>query len=282
MTAEPPHTSLRGLRHPVVVAAFGGWNDAGSAATYGIEHLSDAYAAEFVFGLDPDEFYDFQVNRPQMTRTSPTEREINWPTTDIRVAHCPNHDLVLITGLEPNMRWRSFCNLLVSAIRSSGAETVILLGSLLADAPHTRPVPVSCSTSDLCLAEKLGLELSTYEGPTGIVGVLAEECTAAGLAVVSLWAAVPHYVSHSPCPKATLALLSRVEDLLNEPLDLSDLPELAQAWERGVNELAAEDDEVGEYVSALEKQQDAAELPEATGDAIAAEFQRYLRRRDTQ
>lgn len=270
---------LRDLRDPVVVAAFGGWNDAGGAATQVIEHLIEVYDGEFVHALDPDDFYDFQVNRPQVSRPSPTEREITWPTTELYVVRTPEHDLLLIHGLEPNLRWRSFCTLLVSAIRSSQATRMVLLGSLLADAPHTRPVPVTGSTDDLCQAEELGLELSAYEGPTGIIGVLGEQCSRAGLEVISLWAAVPHYVAQPPCPKASLALMTRLEDVLNEPLELGDLPEFARAWERGVDELAAEDLDVGEYVASLEHQVDAAEIPEASGDAIAAEFQRYLRRR---
>jgi proteasome assembly chaperone (PAC2) family protein len=154
-----------------------------------------------------------------------------------------------------------------------------MLGALLADTPHTRPVPVSVTTRDPELSRSYGLSDSTYEGPTGIVGVLGDMLARSGMPTVSLWAAVPHYVSHPPCPKATLALLSRLEQLLDTSLDLGDLGEMARAWERGVDELAAEDSEVAEYVTQLEEQQDATELPEASGEAIAAEFERYLRRR---
>ena len=279
---DPIGPSLRDLRDPIVVAAFGGWNDAGSAATDAVAHLGESLHGEFVFRLDPDDYYDFQVNRPMVEGVSPTERQIIWPGVQFSVAPLSDRDLLLISGPEPNMRWRSWCTSVVSAILSAKARRVIVLGALLADTPHTRPVPVSGTASDLRVAESLGLELSAYEGPTGIVGVLADACHSAGLEVLSLWAAIPHYVSQPPCPKATLALLSRVEDLLDSPVELGELPELAKAWERGVNELAAEDTEIAEYVTALEQQQDATDLPEATGDAIAAEFQRYLRRRSAE
>ena len=277
--AAAANPGLRGLTDPVVVAAFGGWNDAGSAASAAVEHLAEAYQAELAYALDGDDFYDYQVNRPHVT-FSAERREVVWPTTEIKVGQLPDgRDLVLVQGLEPNMRWRQFAGLLTSALKSAHAERVHLLGALLADTPHTRPIPVSTTTPDPKLGETLGVGPSTYEGPTGIVGVLTDSLSRAGLPVVSLWAALPHYVSHPPCPKATLALLSQLEEVLNTSLELGELPELARAWERGVDELAAEDSEVAEYVSALEAQQDAAELPEASGDAIAAEFERYLKRR---
>lgn len=270
---------LRDLRQPLVVMAFSGWNDAGSAASQAVEHLSDEFDAELAFELDPDDYYDFQVNRPQVSRPEPTQSEITWPTTSVEVAHLSHRDLVLVTGPEPNMRWRQFARSLVSMMRMWDSPEVIMLGALLADTPHTRPIPVSGTTSDLAQAEQLGLELSTYEGPSGITGVIQSACADAGIKVISFWAAVPHYVSHAPSPKATLALLTRVEDFLGRSLDLRELPELSRAWERGVDELAEEDSEIAEYIATLERQTDEVELPEASGDAIAAEFQRYLRRR---
>jgi proteasome assembly chaperone (PAC2) family protein len=274
------NAGLRGLNDPVVIVAFGGWNDAGTAASSAVEHLADSYDAELAFSIDPDDFYDFQVNRPQVTLTEDDDRIITWPTTEIKVAQLPGgRHLILISGLEPNLRWRQFSALLMSALRSAKAERVFMLGALLADTPHTRPIPVSISTSDHALSEEYGLTQSGYEGPTGIVGVLGDALMRSGMKVLTLWAAIPHYVSHPPCPKATLALLSQLEELLDSPLDLGELPELARAWERGVDELASDDSEVAEYVKALEEQQDATELPEASGEAIAAEFERYLRRR---
>jgi hypothetical protein len=271
---------LRDLNDPVVVVAFGGWNDAGSAATGAVEHLSDVYEAESVFSIDPDDFYDFQVNRPEVRLDDDDDRELVWPTTELRVAELPDgKPLVMVHGLEPNLRWRQFCTLLTSALKSANTRRVHLLGALLADTPHTRPIPVSTSTANRALMTSMGLAPSTYEGPTGIVGVLADALERSGVQVLSSWAAVPHYVSHPPCPKATLALLSQLEQLLDTPLELGELPELARAWERGVDELAAEDSEVAEYVTSLEQQQDATDLPEASGEVIAAEFERYLRRR---
>lgn len=278
--SDSPTRDLRNLVDPVVVVAFGGWNDAGNAATGALEHLAEAYQAESVFSINPDDFYDFQVNRPQVLSSEDDERELIWPTTEIKLASLPTgRDLVLVEGQEPNLRWRQFSTLLASALTSANTRRAYLLGALLADTPHTRPIPVSVTTGDSELMTRLGLTPSTYEGPTGIVGVLGDTLARGGVEVMSLWAAIPHYVSHPPCPKGTLAMLSQLEELLDLSIDLGELPELARAWERGVDELAAEDTEVAEYVAALEQQQDATELPEASGDAIAAEFERYLRRR---
>jgi predicted ATP-grasp superfamily ATP-dependent carboligase len=183
-------------------------------------------------------------------------------------------------GVEPNMRWRSFCAELIDACQRLGIERVITLAALLGDAPHTRPVPVRGTSSDRRLRELLSMEPSTYSGPTGIVGVFQDACTQVGLQAASFWAAVPYYVPQPPCPKATLALLQRVEDALDVPVPLGELAEEARSWQEGVDELANEDSEVAEYVRSLEEAKDTAELPEASGEAIAKEFERYLRRRD--
>ncbi|MBA3529497.1 MAG: PAC2 family protein [Propionibacteriaceae bacterium] len=275
-----PNAGLRGLTDPVVIVAFGGWNDAGTAASSAVEHLAETYEAQLAYAIDPDDFYDFQVNRPQVSLSEDDLRQVEWPTTELKIARLPSgRDLVLISGLEPNLRWRQFSALITSALKSASAERILMLGALLADTPHTRPIPVSVTSNDSELTAEYGLAQSSYEGPTGIVGVLGDALTRSGMKVMTLWAAIPHYVSHPPCPKATLALLSQLEELLDSPLDLGELPELSRAWERGVDELASDDAEVAEYVTALEQQQDATELPEASGDAIAAEFERYLRRR---
>jgi predicted ATP-grasp superfamily ATP-dependent carboligase len=275
------NAGLRGLQDPLVIAAFSGWSDAGNAASAAVEHLAEAYQAELAFELDPEDFYDYQVNRPEVAIDPETgDREITWPTTRLKTAQLPDgRDLVLIDGIEPNLRWRQFGGLITSALRSARPQRAFVLGALLADTPHTRPVPVTSTTRDITLMETYGLAESTYEGPTGITGVMADLLTRAGIPTVSVWAAIPHYVSHPPCPKATLAILSQLERLLDVSLDVGELPELARAWERGVNELAADDSEVAEYVSQLEEQTDATDLPEASGDAIAAEFERYLKRR---
>ena len=192
-----------------------------------------------------------------------------------------DRDVILVRGIEPNMKWRQFCAELLAACDDLGAELVVTLGALLADSPHTRPIPVSGTATEPELVDRLNIEQSSYEGPTGIVGVFNDACTQLDIPAVSYWAAVPHYVAQPPCPKATLALLGQLEELLEAPMPLGDLVEDAKAWERGVDELAAEDEDVADYVRALEETRDTADLPEASGEAIAREFERYLKRRDT-
>jgi proteasome assembly chaperone (PAC2) family protein len=269
------------LSSPAVVAAFEGWNDAGEAASAAITHLGAAWDPAPIGEIDPEDYYDFQVSRPVLEVADGQARRLIWPTTRLSKVSPPGsaRDLVLVNGIEPNMRWRGFCGELVAAFTELRAELVILLGALLADSPHTRPVPVTIAPSDQHLAASLQVEPVDYKGPTGVVGVLQDACAAAGIPSVSLWAAVPHYVAQPPSPKATLALLRGVEDILDIPLPLAELPEEARAWERGVDELAEQDTEVAEYVRALEEAKDATDLPEASGDAIAREFERYLRRR---
>ena len=272
--------SLPELVDPVMLCAFEGWNDAGDAASGAILHLEEVWSATQIAEIDPEDYYDFQVNRPEVV-IEDGERSITWPTTRISVARIPlaTRDVVLVAGIEPSMRWRAFTQEILSIARELGVEMVVTLGALLADTPHTRPVPVSGTSSDEGITLRMGYEPSTYEGPTGIVGVLQDACATAGLPAVSLWAAVPHYVAQPPCPKATLALLARIEDLLDVPVPLGDLAEESRAWQIGVDELAGEDEEIAAYVHQLEEAVDTAELPEASGDAIAREFERYLRRR---
>ncbi len=269
------------LNDPVLIAAFEGWNDAGEAATAGIEHLEREWGAVPFASIDPDEYYDFQVNRPLVSIGDTGTRSVQWPTTRLSYARLAgSHDVLLLRGIEPNMRWRGFCAELLEVATSLEVRRVLTMGALLADVPHTRPVPVTVAASDPERAAALGLEMSRYEGPTGIVGVFQDAATRSGVEAVSLWAAVPHYVGQSPCPKATVALLQYVEDFLDAPLPLGDLPEQAEAWQHGVDELAEEDEDVAEYVQRLEQARDTADLPEASGEHIAREFERYLRRRD--
>jgi PAC2 family len=284
------------LTSPVAIAGFEGWNDAGEAASGVVNHLGIAWQATPIGAIDPEDFYDFQVNRPVIEVEEGNTQRLIWPTTRISLARALapeapdpadsvpptglSRDVVLVHGIEPNMRWRAFCDELVQGLESLGVNMVILLGALLADAPHTRPVPVSVGASNAKLAADAlrGVGRVDYKGPTGIVGVLQHACAGAGIQAVSLWAQVPHYVAQPPSPKATLALLRGVEDVLDAPLPLADLPEEARAWERGVDELAQSDSEVADYVRTLEEAKDAMELPEASGDAIAREFERYFRR----
>ncbi|MGN6089781.1 MAG: PAC2 family protein, partial [Actinomycetales bacterium] len=199
------------LTAPVLIAAFEGWNDAGEAATGAIEHLEDVWDAQEVAEFDPEDYYDFQVNRPLVAADTDGTRFLTWPTTRVSVAQLGNgRDAVLVRGIEPNMRWRTFTEEILGVARELGVTTVVILGALLADTPHTRPIPVNGSTSSPELRRTLDLEPSRYEGPTGIVGVLQEACAHAELPAASVWAAVPHYVGQTPCPKATLALLRRV------------------------------------------------------------------------
>ena len=269
------------LTSPVIIAAFEGWNDAGEAASGVINHLSLAWQAAPVGAIDPEDYYDFQVTRPVTEVAEGRTERLIWPTTRLLAAkqEATDRDLLLVHGIEPNMRWRGFCSELVTSFSELGIELVVLLGALLADSPHTRPVPVAAAASDPALAGDLRAEPVDYKGPTGIVGVLQHACADAGIPAVSLWASVPHYVAQPPCPKATLALIRGVEDVLDMSLPLADLPQEARAWERGVDELAEQDTEVADYVRTLEEAKDATDLPEASGDAIAREFERYLRRR---
>jgi predicted ATP-grasp superfamily ATP-dependent carboligase len=269
------------LIDPVMIAAFEGWNDAGEAASGAVDHLIEVWDATTVGAIDPEDYYDFQVNRPTISIGPDGARTLTWPTSRLAVCRPPSsaRDVVLLRGIEPNMRWREFCAQLLASADALGVQTVVTLGALLADTPHTRPVPVTGTSTDPELTRRLSLEQSRYEGPTGIVGVFQDACQRVDMPEVSFWAAVPHYVAQPPCPKATVALLGRVEDLLELPVPLGDLPEQARAWERGVDELSRDDAEVADYVRTLEESRDAAELPEASGDAIARDFERYLKRR---
>ncbi|WP_010148459.1 PAC2 family protein [Serinicoccus profundi] len=270
------------LRDPIVIAAFEGWNDAGESASSVVEHLATVWEAEVVAAIDPEDYYDFQVNRPQVL-TVDGRRMIRWPTTRVMLARGTplGRDVLLVLGIEPSVRWRTFASDLLDYLLARDAQLLVVLGGLLADVPHTRPIPISVSSDDTeLLAGSEDIERSTYEGPTGIVGVLTDEGRQHDLPTLSCWAAVPHYAGGPPSPKASLALLGQLEELLDCVIDDTALAEAARAWERGVDDLAATDDEVADYVRQLEEAQDTADLPEASGDAIAKEFERYLRRRD--
>jgi proteasome assembly chaperone (PAC2) family protein len=273
------------LTDAVLVTAFEGWNDAGDAATGAVEHLELIWDAQPLMAIDPDEYYDFQVNRPTVSMVDGVTRRVSWPTTRMSVCRPPGaaFDLVLVRGIEPNMRWRAFCDEILDVIRALDVRVVVTLGALLSDTPHTRATQVTGTSYDQASAQKYGLERSQYEGPTGIVGVLQDSCVAAGIPAISFWAGVPHYVSQPPNPKATLALLHSVEEVLDVPIPLAELPQQAGEWQKLVDEMAAEDDEVTEYIRNLEQRDDEIDrgaMGATSGDAIAREFERYLRRRD--
>ncbi len=270
------------LRNPVMIAAFEGWNDAGDAATAAVEQLGLTWDATPLTELDPEGYYDFQVSRPTVRLIDGVTRTIDWPTTRLsacRLDSSPS-DVILVHGIEPNFRWRAFCDELLKIAVDHQATTVISLGALLADVPHTRPIQVTGSAHDQQTAARLGLARSSYEGPTGISGVFQDACVQAGIPALSFWASVPHYVSQAPSPKATLALLHRVEDILDVEVPLGTLPSQAAEWETEVSQIASEDDEISEYIRALEEREEEDEpLEPASGESIAAEFERYLRRR---
>ncbi|NNH69405.1 PAC2 family protein [Nocardia uniformis] len=287
--SEPPvpaETDLPTLRDPILVAAFEGWNDAADASSGAVEHLELIWDAQPLAELDSEDYYDYQVNRPTVRQVDGVTREIGWPSAMLSVCSPPgsDRDVVLLRGVEPNMRWRSFCDDILEFVEQLKVSTVVILGALLADTPHTRPVPVTGTAYNKEAAERFNLEQTRYEGPTGITGVLQDACVKAGVPAVSFWAAVPHYVSQPPNPKAVIALLHRVEDVLDVEVPLGGLPKQAEEWEEAVNEMTTGDEEIAEYVRSLEERGDAEiDLNEAMakidGDAIAAEFEKYLRRR---
>jgi proteasome assembly chaperone (PAC2) family protein len=270
------------LRDPVMIAAFEGWNDAGDAATSAVEHLALTWNAEQLTEIDPESYYDFQVSRPSVRLVDGVTRRIDWPTTRLSFCRVPDQqrDVVLVHGIEPNFRWKAFCTELIDLALGLEVSNLVSLGALLADVPHTRPVQVTGSAHDAATAARFGLVRSTYEGPTGITGVFQQACVEAGIPSVSFWAAVPHYVSQAPSPKATLALLHRVEEFLDVEVDLGNFPQQAEEWETEVSQIAADDEEIAEYIARLEERDSETEpLTPASGETLAAEFERYLRRR---
>jgi proteasome assembly chaperone (PAC2) family protein len=274
------------LRSPLIVTAFKGWNDAGEAATAALGFLIDSFDATEVARIDPEEFYDFTAVRPMVRLSEGRTRVIEWPENSLHAAHVSGaeHDLLLLQGVEPSLRWRQFTDLVVGAARELDAHMVITLGALLADVPHSRPVPMTGIASDDALVERLGYERSTYEGPTGIVGVLHHACARAGVSSVSLWASVPHYVAAAPNPKAALALIRSFEGVAGVAVEARDLEESAEDYERQVSAAVASDPEVKSFVERLEQTLDETESdmpPERipSADSIARDFQRFLRQR---
>jgi predicted ATP-grasp superfamily ATP-dependent carboligase len=272
------------LERPVLIAAFRGWNDGGQGASLAGAYLARAWAAQPFASIDAESFYDFQATRPMVSLEEGYTRHIEWPENTFLHAPLPGagRDAVIMLGVEPNLRWKSFSELVTGLATDLKTELVITLGSLLADVPHTRPAPVTGSATDPDLIEKLGLQASRYEGPTGIVGVLHDACGRAGISSASLWAAVPHYVSLTPSPRAAKALVDRLADLLGADVDTGELDEAAEAYQQQVSEAVASDSETSAYVEELERRVDelADEMDLPSGDAIAAELTRFLRERD--
>jgi len=284
MPDEIVYESRPELERPVLIAAFRGWNDGGQGASLAGAYLARAWAAREFATIDPENFYDFQATRPMVSLVDGETRRIDWPENSFLYAPLPGagRDAIIMLGVEPNLRWRTFSQLIADVAVAHRVELVLTLGSLLADVPHTRSAPVTGSATDPSLIAELGLQLSRYEGPTGIVGVLHDACSRAGLKSASLWAAVPHYVSLTPSPRAAKSLVDRLADLLGADIDTAELEEAAESYTRQVSEAVATDEETSAYVQELERRADelADEENLPSGDALAAELTRYLRERE--
>jgi len=273
------------LRAPAMVCAFQGWNDAGDAASSAVSFLASSLQARRFARFDSEEFFDYQSNRPSVRFNDEHEREIVWPEVEVLEAHAPRapRDLVLVQGVEPSLHWQAFSGHIVDLAEALGVQVVVSLGALLGDVPHTRPVSLSGHATDPALMERLGMHGSSYEGPTGIVGVLHHACAQAGLPSASLWAGVPHYVAAATNPKAALALVRRVEGLIGVSVDVSELESAADDYERQVGLAVQSDPDIQAFVERLEQAAEGEEEVVAddvpSGDMLAREFQRFLRQR---
>lgn len=271
-----------------MVIAFSGWNDAGEGATGALNHLMSVWSKlspkilpVLIADVDPEEFYDFQVNRPRVFTDETSTRSITWPTTKVYGIALPHldRDLVVVVGEEPSMRWKSFTQEILNLADDLEVSMVVTVGSLLADIPHSRPISVGITAANSTAADRFNVEISNYEGPTGILGVIHDGCVRRGIDGVSLWAPVPHYASGAPSPKVALALIHALEDLLAISIPQDELESASDTWEREIDSLAQEDSDVADYVKSLEESKDAADIPEISGEMIAEEFERYLRRK---
>ena len=275
------------LRDPIMLIAFSGWNDGAEAATGALDHLLSAWSDSnddvvpvLIAQVDSEDFYDYQVSRPQVRVSDSMQREITWPGTQIFGLSIPSmkKDLVIVNGVEPSMRWKSFTREILDIADDLETSMIITIGAMLSDSPHTRPIRILATTSNPSIGSRLDLQPSNYQGPTGIIGAIQDGCTKRGIESLSLWASVPHYAPNAPSPKASLALIQAIEDYLGISIPLGDLREQAETWEDSVTQLASEDADVADYVKALEASKDAADLPEVSGETIAKEFEKYLRR----
>jgi len=283
--ADELHVSHRPkLNRPVLISAFRGWNDGGQGASLAGGYLAKTWEAARFAEIEPEGFFDFQVSRPHVSLVEGRTRRIDWPDNAFYHATIPgaDRDAVLLLGIEPNLRWRTFTGLITGLAEELGVELVVTLGSLLADVPHTRASPVTGGATDPELIERLGLQRSRYEGPTGIVGVLHDACNRSDLPSISLWAAVPHYVSLAPSPRAALALCERLGEILETKIDTAELDEAAERYSEQVSEAVSSDEETAAYVAELEQRADVLEDEEnlPSGDSLAAELTRFLRERE--
>ena len=272
-----------------MLIAFSGWSDAGEGATGALNHLMNVWSdlspeiiPELIADVDPEDFYDFQVNRPRVYTDETSTRSISWPTTKvygIALTHF-DRDLVVVVGEEPSMHWKSFTQEILNLADDLEVSMVVTVGSLLADIPHSRPISVGITAANSITADRFNVEISSYEGPTGILSVIHCECLRRGIDGVALWAPVPHYASGAPSPKVALSLIRALEDLLAINIPQDELELASDAWESEIDNLARDDNDVADYVKALEESKDALDIPEISGEMIAKEFERYLRRKN--
>lgn len=280
--------------------AFEGWNDAGEAASGAVSTLKDLLDLYPIAEIDAERFFDYQFNRPTVTQDDDGNRLIVWPSvttygpTSVLTQHSPglaedaelqvsadnSSNIYLLLGTEPSRNWKSFTSEITATITENKIEGVVFLGAMLADVPHTRPISVFVSSDNSEVRRALSIEKSTYEGPIGILSVLSEAAEQAGVPTISIWASVPHYVHNAPSPKATLAIIDKLEEIIDVVIPRGNLVDESAAWESGIDALASEDEEMASYIAQLEQARDTVDSPEASGEAIAQEFERYLRRRD--
>jgi predicted ATP-grasp superfamily ATP-dependent carboligase len=286
------------LKGRLLVVAFEGWNDAGEAATGAVQLLREQLDVVTIAGVDAEEYFDFQFNRPMVSQDDEGNRALIWPSAtiygpastevdniplaadaELRVGSDNTGNVFLLVGAEPSRNWKKFTVEVLDAAMTAGVSGIVLLGAMLADVPHTRPISVTATSDNASVRAQLGIERPTYEGPVGILGVIADAAEALGVPTVSIWASVPHYVHNAPSPKATLALIDKLEELVDVVIPRGDLVDEASAWESGIDALAGEDDEMASYIEQLEQARDTVDSPEASGEAIAQEFEKYLRKR---
>lgn len=280
-------TDIPLFSRPTLIVAFEGWNDAGESATSAVKHLVEQTEAEPVLSIDPEEYCEFHYARPQVYFDENGVRQIRWPATDLLI---PNPELLatnaqwanlhFLLGVEPALRWRSFCSEILEIIQDRDIEAVIFVGAMLADVPHSRPITVTCSSQSEAVRSELSIEKSDYEGPVGILTVLAQALEQLDIPTVSVWAQVPHYVHNPPSPKVTLALICQIEKLLGTTFDHGDIANEAFEWERGVDEIAEGDEEMAGYIAQLEKTSDELQQTQGSGEVLAEEFEKFLRDKD--
>jgi hypothetical protein len=294
------HDDTAFARSRLLVVAFEGWNDAGEAASGAVRMLKDQLDVSTIACFDPEDFFDYQFTRPTIAAAEDGTRQIEWPEITIYGPTTPNtppgaslaadaelqvsadngSNIYLMVGTEPSRKWKRFTHEVMEAIVSNNISSIVFLGAMLADVPHSRPISIFTSSENTSVRAQLGIERSTYQGPVGILSVVADAAERQGIATIAIWASVPHYVHNAPSPKATLALVDKLEEIIDVVIPRGNLVDEAAAWEGGINAVAAEDDDMASYIEQLEQARDTVDSPEASGEAIAQQFERYLSRDD--